>query len=56
MGGRPLPGGFPLPQRLQDYVVPRPAVLRLYNINDVVGCYHMRLYDNAAHDFFYFSD
>ena len=21
-----------------------------------VGCYHMRKYDNAAHDFFYFSD
>ncbi len=21
-----------------------------------VGCYGMRMYDNAAHDFFYFSD
>ena len=23
---------------------------------NIVGCYGMRLYDNAAHDFFYFSD
>jgi len=25
-------------------------------LNNIVECYQMRLYDNGAHDFFYFSD
>ena len=56
MGGGPLPGGLPVPQRLPGDVVPSPSLLHLYPLAYPVGCYNMRLYDNAAHDFFYFSD
>lgn len=45
-----------LSQRLQGHVVPWIPLLHLYLYHYSVGCYGMRLYDNAAHDFFYFSD
>lgn len=48
--------GQHLPQRFQNNVVPRVPLLHLYLIFYLDGCYGMRLYDNAAHDFFYFSD